>query len=395
MFLPRLLSTVVAETVSDFPAVVLTGPRQSGKTTLLRTSQPEAAYVSFDDPLQQAFAREDPRGLLSGLGDRPAILDEVQHVPELLPYLKLAIDADRGRTGRFLLTGSQQFPLMAGVTESLAGRVALLELLPLSWPELQARGADWTLAEVLWRGGYPEPALHTRRRDLWVRAYLATYLERDVRQLANVTNLRAFGQLLALAAARHGAELNRADLARDCGVSQPTVHAWMGVMEASYVLTLLPPYLENLGKRVVRSPKVYFTDSALVCELTRQPGAEAALAGALGGLLLEGWVVNEARKAFTHRGLRPAIWFWRSNDGLEVDLMLEAGGRVHLVEVKSTATPTERHSAPLQRLGGLLGERVGERLVVCRVEAETRLPGGAVAIPWSAFPARCAALMGT
>jgi predicted AAA+ superfamily ATPase len=308
--------------------------------------------------------------------------------------LKLAIDADRGRGGRFLLTGSQSFSLMAGVSESLAGRAAVLELLPLSWTELGPHAAGRTLAEVLWQGAYPEPALHPRRRDLWVRSYVATYLERDVRQLANITNMRAFSQLVSLLAARHGGELNRAELARDCGVSQPTANAWIGVMEASYVLTLLPPYFENLGKRVVRSPKVYLLDSALVCDLTRQPAPEAALAGALGGALLEGWVVNEARKAFTHSGRRPAIFFWRSHDGLEVDLLVEAGGRVHLIEVKATATPTAQHGAPIRRLALHLGDRAGHRIVVCRVDSETRLPGGVLAIPWSAFPGLCRAWVG-
>jgi hypothetical protein len=371
------------QALAGFPAVVLTGPRQSGKTTLLRHEAPDGvAYVSFDDPLERDFATIDPAGFLARFDELPVILDEIQQVPDLLPHLKMRIDADPARCGRWWLTGSQQFALMRGIGESLAGRVAVLELPPLShaeWPRA-------TLAQTLWDGGYPIPALHPDRRDLWLKSYVATYIERDVRQLRNIPDLRAFGQFLQLMAARHGQLFHPAELARDLGVSQPTVKSWAGVLEASYVLRLLSPWFRNYGKRIVKAPKLHFLDSALVTMLTRQPDPEAALAGPMGGALLEGWVVSEATKAFMARGRVPDLYHWRSHDGLEVDLLVMAGGRLHAVEVKSTATPGVGHVQPLDRFLNAAGDDAAPQgLVVCRTERPRTLPGGHLALPWQDF----------
>ncbi len=388
MYLPRALTPTLREALAGFPAVLLTGPRQSGKTTFLREEYGDRyAYVTFDDPLERDFARTDPQGFLDRFAGRPLILDEIQYLPELLPYLKMRIDAPAAAgldpRGRWLLTGSQQFELMRNLTESLAGRVAILDLYPFS--ALERPPAD--LAEALWRGGYPVPALYPERRDLWTRSYIRTYLERDVRQVKNIGDLRAFEQFLGLCAARHGQELQKAALARDCGLSQPTIGSWIGVLEASFVVTLLPPYFRNLGKRLVKSPKLYFIDSALVTTLTRQPDGSAALAGPMGGALLEGWVVTEAVKVFAARGRKPDLFYWRSHDGLEVDLLIQIGTRLHLVEIKLTATPTLRHLDPLDRLKSLLGAGAApEGLLVCTLEEERPLPGGNRALPWRRFP---------
>ncbi len=384
MYLQRALSETLRRSLGAFPAVLVTGPRQSGKTTFLRHEVGEGyRYISFDDPLERGFAHSDPNGFLRALDDSPALLDEVQYVPELLAYIKLCIDAAPERVGRWLLTGSQQFALMHQLGESLAGRVAILELLPFSGAEL----APPDLARAIGAGGYPIPALHPERSGLWARSYIRTYLEHDVRQVSQVTNLHAFERFLALAAAQHGQELKKAGLARDCGVSQPTIANWLAVLEASYVVSLLLPYFRNHGKRLVKSPKLYFLDPLLVTTLTRQPSAEAALAGPMGGALLEGWVVVEAVKAFTNRGLKPDLYFWRSHDGLEVDLLVQAGTRLHPVEIKRTATPTPRHVEPLTRLCALLGDAVADAgLLVCGVEHERAMPGGHRALPWQAFP---------
>ncbi len=391
MYRPRLIRWTLQRARDSFPAVLVTGPRQSGKSTLLTQEVTEAhGLISFDDPLQRSFANDDPKGLLAPYADRPLILDEIQYVPGLLPYLKLAIDADRQRKGAFLITGSQQFELMQGVSESLAGRVAILDLLPFSELELPER----PLAEAIWTGAYPEPALAPAMRELWLTSYIATYVERDVRQVRDIHDLRTFEQFIALVAARHGQEWRAAPLARACGVSQPTVKSWLSVLAASYVVTLLPPWSANVGKRVVKSPKLYFVDSAIVCHLTRQPGAGAALAGPLAGALFEGWAVLEARKLFAAAGKPPAMWFWRSHDGLEVDLLLDLNGRIVPVEIKLTATPKPGHLHPLQRIAAILGDRVEPGLLVCRVEEETPLPGGAVALPWRSWPRWLAARLG-
>jgi uncharacterized protein len=387
MYVPRALAPTLAGALAHFPSVLVTGPRQSGKTTfMLEEFGQGARYLTLDDPLERSFAVSDPNGFLDRFpGDR-IILDEIQYAPELLPYLKIRIDQDRQRNGKWLLTGSQQFQLMANVSESLAGRIALLDLLPFSL--LETRGIrSPELASVLWNGSYPDPTLNPEKRDLWIASYIQTYVERDVRQLLRVQDLRTFETVLALCAARHGEELNVADIARDAGISQPTVKTWINLLEAAYIIRLLPPYFENFGKRVVKSPKLYFLDSALICALTRQPGGEAALAGAMGGSLFEGLVVSEAYKVSALLGKRPDIYFWRAHQALEVDLVLPLPGGLVPVEIKLTATPTLKHAEVLRRFRDMAGERAAPGgLVVCNVKERQELPFGDVALPWQEFP---------
>jgi len=384
MYQPRQLAPALHQALAGFPAILVTGPRQSGKTTFLRhEAGDQVDYISFDDPLERDFAAMDPVGFLGRFGDRPVILDEIQYVPTLLSHLKLRIDRAPDQCGRWLLTGSQQFGLMREVTESLAGRVAVLELPPFSHAELPRTD----LADVLWNGGYPIPALYPDRRDLWLRSYVATYIERDVRQLRNIPDLHAFNQFLNLAAARHAQEFHPADLSRELGITQPTVKSWAGVLEASYVAHFLPPWFRNYGKRVVKTPKLYFFDAALVNLLTRQPDAAAALAGPLGGPLLEGWVVTEAVKAFMSLGRKPGVYFWRSNDGLEVDLLIVIDGKLHPVEIKLTATLGAGHVQPIQRFLAMAGDEANPQgILVCRTDTERALPNGHIAMPWQSFP---------
>jgi predicted AAA+ superfamily ATPase len=387
MYVRRALGPTVRRALRSFPAVLVTGPRQSGKTTFLQQEFGKGThYLSLDDPLEREFARSDPNGFLDRFSRGRILIDEIQYVPEILSHIKIRIDRERTRHGRWLLTGSQQFQLMAGATESLAGRVAVLELLPFSLLETGARRAV-PLHALLWGGGYPEPFLSPMKRELWLRSYIQTYVERDVRQLQNVRDLGAFQSFVALAAARHGQILNLAEPARDCGVSQPTARSWLSLLEATYLLRLLSPFFRNYGKRITRSPKLYFLDSAIVCALTRQPGSEAALAGAMGGALFEGLVVSEAFKAFAIHGLAPDLYFWRSQDGEEVDLLIRAGGKLHAVEIKLTATPSKGHCRSLDRLKALGGEDFAETgLLVCRVTEPRELPGKNMAIPWRQFP---------
>ena len=383
MYVSRALRPVLDHALASFPCVLVTGPRQSGKTTFLRNEAGERfAYLSLDDPLERSFATTDPVGFLDRFAGRPVVLDEIQHTPALLPYVKMRIDASPQQAGRWLLTSSQQFELMRNVSESLAGRVAILELLPFS----RLEHPHATLEEAVWLGGYPVPALHADRRDLWVSGYLRTYLERDLRQLQNVHDLHTFERFLELCAARHGQTFGRAALAREIGISEPTVKAWGDILQASYVSYLLRPFYQNYGKRVVKTPKLYFRDPALACALTRQPSGAAAIAGPMGGALLEGWVVGEAVKVFAVAGRKADIFFWRSHDGLEIDLIVQVGRRLQPVEVKLTATPTVGHIAALEKFKALAGEDVRrEGWVVCRVAEERALPGGNVAVPWHGF----------
>lgn len=387
MYLPRHLGNALQDALRLFPAVFLSGPRQSGKTTFLQHELGQSAgYVTFDDPLEREFARNDPEGLLDRFPEQPVILDEVQYVPELLSHIKMRIDRERSRNGRWLLTGSQRFQLMSSISESLAGRVAILELLPFSVRELAAHLP--LLPESIWNGFYPEPCLEPRKRDLWTRSYIQTYVERDVRQIKNIQDLQAFESFVTLVAARHAQELNVAALASTVGLSQPTIKSWIGVLEAAYVTVTLAPFFENFGKRIIKSPKLYLVDPALVCSLTRQPSADAALAGAMGGALFEGLVVLEVYKLLANLGRKPELYFWRSHDGLEVDLLIPVGGKLLPVEIKLTATPSAGHIESIERFKRIAqGKCTKEGVLVCRVARDRALPGGNTAIAWQRFPA--------
>jgi predicted AAA+ superfamily ATPase len=395
MYVSRLLSSKLAEALKSFPSVLVTGPRQSGKTTFLLNEIGEASdYVSLDDPLERSFALSDPNGFLNRFTKRHVILDEVQHVPEIFPYIKIRIDNDRNTPGLWVLTGSQQFHLMKHVSESLAGRIAVLDLLPFSMTESMKEGGA-SLEAVIWNGGYPEPSLYPEKRDLWIRSYIQTYIERDVRQLQNIKDIRLFELFLGLCAANHSQTFNTANLSRECGVSLPTIKSWSSVLEASYLCCFLPPYFSNYGKRLVKTPKLYFLDSLIVCALTRQPDAISTLSGAMSGAIFEGLIICEAVKAFANKGMKADVFFWRSHDGLEVDLIVRAGAKMYPIEIKLTSTPSLKHLEPLNRFKSLAGNDASETgLLVCRVDKEMQMPFNNLAIPWHHFPGWLSAKLG-
>jgi len=332
--------------VRSFPALVLTGPRRAGKTWLLRRMFPKASYFLLEDPDLVARLRADPQGFLDAV-KTPAILDEIQHVPEVFAYVRTRIDREAGRAGRWLLTGSQDAPLMRGVSESMAGRAAVLQLYPLSARE--------TPKVTVLRGGYPEAVARPAGAPLWFASYVQTYLERDVRAVTAVKDLATFRRFLALLATRHGQVLNKTDLAAPLGVSVPTITQWLGVLETTAQILIVPPFYENLGKRLIKSPKVYLADSGLACHFLGIDSAAELAKSPFAGALFEGFIAAEIVKAQVNAGRRRELYFFRDEQGLEVDFMLPGRGTsLALVECKAMRTVTPSMATPLQRLAGAL-----------------------------------------
>lgn len=384
MYLDRNITCYFCNVCTQFPAVLITGPRQSGKSTFLQHVMKNTAYVTFDDPLNREFAIHDPNGFLDQFNKAPVVLDEIQYVPEILQYIKIRIDKDR-TPGTWIMTGSEQFHLMKNISETLAGRIAIFELAPFSFSEIKDT-LSVSLEDIIWTGLFPEPACYSEKRDLWLRSYLQTYIERDVRQLEAIKNFRAFELFVNLSAAYHSQEFHAADLARECGVSQPTIQSWRRVLEASYIGISLQPFYKNYGKRLIKSSKFYYFDSAIVCYLTRQPSMQSALSGSMGGALFEGFIVSEVWKSFYNRGKRPSAYFWRSRGGLEVDLLIEAKGKLWPVEIKLTSTPMIKHTNSLNRFKKIAGADAADQgIIVCRTNKEKRLPGNNIALPWNKF----------
>jgi predicted AAA+ superfamily ATPase len=346
-YIRRELEEPLTQAARSFPAVVLTGPRRAGKTWLLQHLFPKADYFLLEDPTVIARLRNDPQGFLDAVRT-PAILDEVQNVPEVFALVRARLDRKpRLRAGQWLLTGSQEAPLMQGVTESMAGRAAVLQLRPLSTRE--------SGKVSLLRGGYPEAVGRPGTAHLWFSSYVQTYLERDVRAVTAVKDLATFRRFLALVASRHGQVLNKTDLAAPLGISVPTITQWLGVLETTAQILIVPPFYENLGKRLIKSPKVYIADTGLACHLLGvELAAELARSSFL-GTLFEGFIAAEIIKAQTNRGQRPEIYCFRDEQGLEVDFLIPGrGGSVSLVECKAGRTVTPAMAAPMRRLAEAL-----------------------------------------
>ena len=343
--------------------VVVTGPRQSGKTTLVRAAFPDKPYVSLEDPDVRQYAVDDGRGFLAGYPDG-GVFDEVQRAPDLISYLQAMVDADR-RPGRFILTGSQNFALSHAISQSLAGRAGVAQLLPLSATELDA--ARLLAADVdacLFRGGYPE--LWNRVLDPrdWFAGYVATYLERDVRDLTAVRDLIAFQRFLRLCAARTGQLLNLSSLATDGGISQSTATAWLSILETGYIVFRLTPHFANFGKRLIKAPKLYFHDTGLAAFLLGIQSPQQLNTHAARAALFETLIVGELLRAAWNRGMPSNLFFWRDSTGTEVDVLRDEAGVLWPVEIKSGQTVAGDMLKGLLKWQGLAGAPTGDPWLV-------------------------------
>ena len=358
----RDITTELLAAAGEYPVVTVFGPRQSGKTTLAQMTFPDKLYHSLEDPDLRMAVESDPRGFLNNLPDG-GVLDEIQRVPQLLSFIQGIVDQTKKR-GMFILTGSHQPELHQSVSQSLAGRTAILNLLPFTLTELKHYRKKWETFELMVTGSYPRLHEENLNPNRFFNGYIQTYVERDVRALINLKDLRQFQHFLTLLAGRIGQIVNYTSLSNDVGVSSTTIKNWISVLKASFIVFELPPFFENIRKRVVKSPKIYFCDVGLAAYLLGIESAEQLFRDPLRGGLYENFVIIEALKCRLNRGQRPELFFYRDTHGNEVDLIIRQARKLIPIEIKSAATFTPEFLKNIDHFGALVGDRSAKGFVL-------------------------------
>lgn len=387
MYIKRTISEQILEADKRFKVLLLTGPRQIGKTTLLENLQKNSrSYVSLDALDIRLAAKEDPAGFIDRL-NLPVLIDEVQYAPELFPYIKMVVDKEKNRRGLFWMTGSQQFSMMKNVSESLAGRVAILTMQGISLAEEEGRPATPPFIPTvetlkhrqkiaksisakdiffkIWRGSYPDVV--TEKGKNWQRfyeSYVSTYVERDARDYLRIDNLAVFRKFIQVAAARSGQMLNYTDISKDVGVAVQTIKSWFEVLEATGIVKFIYPYYNNIGKRLIKTPKFYFLDTGLCCYLTKWINPDVLERGAMAGAMLETYVVSEIIKSYIHNGISPPLHYYRDKEKREVDILIEQGGQLHPVEIKKATSVRSSNFTGFEFLSNLKTP-IGHGCILC------------------------------
>ena len=384
--IPRSAAHTIRKLSRGFPVIAVTGPRQSGKTTLAQHLFTDRPYVSLENPDLLEFANQDPRGFLGKYLDG-AVFDEAQRCPPLFSYLQELVDGDN-RMGRFILTGSQQFGFVSKITQSLAGRVGIVHLMPFTVQECYAEHTSQDLPNVdtlMFQGFYPP--VHDREIEpqIWYANYIETYVERDVHQLVNIRDLNTFRRFVRLCAARSGQLLNLSGLATDAGITHNTAKSWISVLEASFLIFLLPPHFQNFSKRVIKSPKLYFFDSGLCARLLAVQDPEQLSIHSMRGSLFESFVISEFIKSRYHAGILEPLYFWRDRSGLEIDLLLDKGQTLQPIEIKSGATLNADYFKNLHKWMDLAGNS-GENPMLIYGGDMSATRSGVIVYPWYHIP---------
>lgn len=369
-YISRSIEPTVLEMAKYFPVIVITGPRQSGKTTLIKHLFNNYMQFSMEDLHVREFAEQDPIAFLEQ-NEHGMIIDEVQRVPALMSYIQGIVDKDSSR--HFILSGSANFSMLQSVTQSLAGRAAILELLPMSISEIGDLAANCTIDELIFAGMYPAVCAHKKPPELAYPSYVKTYLERDVRNLLRVTNLSAYERFLKLCAGRIGSLFVASQLANEVGVSTITIKSWLSVLQASYVITLLPPYYENLSKRLVKTPKLYFNDTGIACYLLDIDSPQQLARDKMRGPLFENLIVMEAIKYRMNQGKQSNAYFYRDSNQNEIDLLIKNGEDIKGIEIKSSMTYHRDFEKTLRNMPKYVKGNTQQRAVVYAGHMENRL----------------------